>query len=60
MKRCKFCGCYLDPDEWCDCQDEDAAEVDEQEARRPVKYKPVALSDLYARHMGIDKEVYLR
>lgn len=60
MKRCKICGCCLDPGEWCDCQDEDASEVDEQEARRPVKYKPVTLSDLYARQMGIDKEVYLR
>lgn len=36
-KRCKRCGCYLDPNEWCDCED-DAPEVDQP--RRPVAFKP--------------------
>lgn len=27
-KRCKLCGCYLDPGEWCKCED-DAPEVDQ-------------------------------
>lgn len=23
MKRCKKCGCRLDPGEWCDCEDQE-------------------------------------
>ena len=33
MKRCKFCGAYLDPGENCDCQkvQEDNTEKEESE-----------------------------
>ena len=27
-RKCKLCGCYLDPGEWCDCEDEQTVEVD--------------------------------
>ena len=37
MKKCKICGCRLDPGEWCNCQDEEATEVDREEARIPVR-----------------------
>ena len=56
-RRCAQCGAYLDPGEWCDC-DEQEAPVDEQEARRPLKGRQLSMDDLYARHMGIDKEEY--
>lgn len=36
-KRCKICGCYLDPGEWCNCEEE-APQVDQP--RRQVTYKP--------------------
>lgn len=58
-KRCALCGAYLDPGEWCDCED-DPAPVDEWEARRPLKGRQMNMDDLYARYMGIDKEEYLR
>ena len=35
-KRCKICGCYLDPGEWCKC-DVEAPEVDQP--RRQVAPK---------------------
>lgn len=38
MKRCKICGCYLDPGEWCDCDKHDQPEQDM--ARRPVVKRP--------------------
>lgn len=60
MKRCKICGCYLDPGEWCDCQEDENQDVDEQEARRPSKARHPSVAERYARSMGIDKEVYLR
>ena len=31
MKRCKICGAYLDPDEWCECEVETVDMI-----RRPV------------------------
>lgn len=31
-KRCKWCGAYLDPDEWCDCD----SQTPPMEDRRPV------------------------
>lgn len=34
-KRCKRCGCFLDPGEWCDCEEQEQPE--EEMARRPVK-----------------------
>lgn len=36
-KRCKNCGCFLDPGEWCDC--EDHPEPEQEMARRPVAKK---------------------
>lgn len=37
-KRCARCGCYLDPGEWCDCDDH--PEPEQEMARRPVAAKP--------------------
>lgn len=34
-KRCVVCGCYLDPGEWCDCEQPEQPE--QEMARRPVK-----------------------
>jgi hypothetical protein len=34
MKRCKICGAYLDPDEWCECEVETVDMI-----RRPVPKK---------------------
>ena len=36
-KRCNRCGCYLDPGEWCDCDDH--PEPEQEMARRPVAKK---------------------
>lgn len=36
-KRCNRCGCYLDPGEWCDC---DNHETTIDTPRRPQAYKP--------------------
>lgn len=36
-KRCKICGCCLDPNEWCDC--EDHPQPEKEMARRPVAKK---------------------
>ena len=36
-KRCKICGCFLDPNEWCDC--EDHPQPEQEMARRPVAKK---------------------
>lgn len=27
-RKCKLCGCYLDPGEWCDCEEDQPSEVD--------------------------------
>lgn len=37
-KRCNRCGCYLDPGEWCDC--DEYPEPEQEMARRPVAAKP--------------------
>lgn len=29
-RRCPYCGAYLDPDEKCDCRDEDTATSQEK------------------------------
>ena len=34
-KRCKLCDCWLDPGEWCECDEQELAQP-EMEARRPV------------------------
>ena len=36
-KRCERCGCYLDPGEWCDCDEYDQPE--QEMARRPAARK---------------------
>lgn len=36
-KSCKRCGCYLDPGEWCDCDEHPAPE--QEMARRPIAHK---------------------
>lgn len=56
-KICPDCGAHLDPGERCECEGR-YAPVDEMEARRPIKARQLSMSDLYARHMGIDKEEY--
>ncbi len=38
-KRCKLCGCYLDPGEWCDCDQHDQPE--KEMARRPFARRTV-------------------
>lgn len=36
MERCKKCGFFLDPGEWCDCDDQECID----QPRRQVAYKP--------------------
>lgn len=60
FRRCALCGAYLDPGERCDCEEESPAPVDEWEARRPVRSRKWSMEALYARHMGVDREEYLR
>lgn len=60
FKRCALCGAYLDPGERCDCEEESPAPVDEWEARRPVRSRQMSLEALFARHMGVDREEYLK
>lgn len=38
-KQCKSCGCYLDPGEWCDCE-EKAPEVDQPHGLLPKRTAP--------------------
>jgi hypothetical protein len=35
-KRCNRCGCFLDPGEWCDCDEQECIDT----PRRPVAKKP--------------------
>lgn len=35
-KRCKNCGCFLDPGEWCDCEEQECIDT----PHRPVAKKP--------------------
>jgi hypothetical protein len=51
-KRCERCGCYLDPGEWCDCDEHDQPE--QEMARRPVARKQTMLPREY------NPESYLR
>ena len=51
-KRCERCGCYLDPGEWCDCDEHDQPE--QERARRPVAQKKTMLPREY------NPESYLR
>lgn len=45
FRRCKRCGCYLDPGEWCGCEQADQPEQDI--ARRPVAKQPTILPREY-------------
>ena len=51
-KRCERCGCYLDPGEWCDCDEYDQPE--QEMARRPVARKQTIPPREY------NSEAYLR
>lgn len=45
-KQCKICGCYLDPGEWCDCDEHEAPE--QEMAKRPVsrrKWMPTQMGE---------------
>ena len=52
-KRCKLCGCYLDPGEWCNC--EDHPEPEQEMARRPVARKPTIYPREYNPQSYIDR-----
>lgn len=52
-KRCNRCGCYLDPGEWCDC--EDHPEPEQEMARRPVVRKPTVYPREYTPQSYIDR-----
>lgn len=52
-KRCKNCGCFLDPGEWCDC--EDHPEPEQEMARRPVVRKPTVYPREYNPQSYIDR-----
>lgn len=51
-KRCKLCGCYLDPGEWCDCDEHPQPE--QEMAKRPAARKPTIVPREY------NSEHYLR
>lgn len=35
-RRCKRCGAYLDPGEWCDCEEQkEQSEIPEERPHRP-------------------------
>ena len=52
-KRCNRCGCYLDPGEWCDCDDH--PEPEQEMARRPVARKPTVYPREYNPQSYIDR-----
>ena len=52
-KRCKNCGCFLDPGEWCDCDEH--PEPEQEMARRPVARKPTVYPREYNPQSYIDR-----
>ena len=52
-KRCERCKCFLDPGEWCDC--EDHPEPEQEMARRPVARKPTIYPREYNPQSYIDR-----
>lgn len=52
-KRCNRCGCFLDPGEWCDCDDH--PEPEQEMARRPVARKPTVYPREYNPQSYIDR-----
>ena len=52
-KRCKNCGCFLDPGEWWDCDDH--PEPEQEMARRPVARKPTVYPREYNPQSYIDR-----
>lgn len=52
-KRCNRCGCYLDPGEWCDCDEH--PEPEHEMARRPVVRKPTVYPREYNLQSCIDR-----
>lgn len=51
-KRCNRCGCYLDPGEWCECDEH--PEPEQEMARRPVAKKPT----IYPREYNPQSYIY--
>lgn len=51
-KRCKNCGCYLDPGEWCDC--DERQEPERELVKRPVARNPTIAPREY------NTEAYIR
>lgn len=52
-KRCNRCGCYLDPGEWCECDEH--PEPEQEMARRPVAKKPTIYPREYNPQSYIDR-----
>ena len=52
-KRCNRCGCFLDPGEWCDCDEH--PEPEQEMARRPVVRKPNVYPREYNPQSYIDR-----
>ena len=52
-KRCNRCGCYLDPGEWCECDEH--PEPEQEMARRPVTKKPTIYPREYNPQSYIDR-----
>ena len=50
MKRCKNCGCYLDPGEHCECESDECID----QPKRQAAYKPTT----YPREWN--SEAYIR
>lgn len=50
-KRCNRCGCYLDPGEWCDCEEQECIDT----PRRPASRKPTIYPREYNPQSYIDR-----
>lgn len=49
-KRCKWCGAYLDPDEWCKCE----SSAPDAERRWLVRPRRKSYDQLYAEYSEKD------
>lgn len=49
MKRCKICGAYLDPDEWCECEVETVDMIRRPAAKRKTTYPREWVPESYTR-----------
>lgn len=50
-KRCKLCGCYLDPGEHCDCDEQECIDA----PHRPTAKKPTIYPREYNPQSYIDR-----